>query len=616
MSLSPLQIVGGSAVWKVGAIMSDNDRILLDANFKNWLEGRGAGLTKSIAPFTYYVLEQFLKPYDPNDDDIAYGITDGPNDGGVDAIYFLINRSTFVQDDTNVDSRSITKIRIIIIQLKGAEEGFKYNEILKLHAFTDDLLSLTKPAAAMAFKYHAHLIQIMDTIKTQYLKAAGGFPTVNVDYYYSTRMPDATPDTKATDAARRVTFKARELLTNATCAFNFVNGKALLAELAKRRSRSRAIMFSETPMQAKDGYVGLVKLPDYKSFISDGDELAEHIFEANVRGFQQDTTVNKEIRASLLKPGAANFWLLNNGITIIAESAAGAGHLKYELMDPQVVNGLQTSREIFNYFKENRPSADERAILVRVLPTTDDVVRDTVVKATNSQNKMDAASLRAFDPIHHGIEDVFKRHGLFYDRRKGYYKDKGCAVNKIVSVMEVLKATVAIVLQRPNDARARSGDYINDDDRYKSVFGQDVLPLLAFVKCVHIMRAVEAFLDDVNIESGDKWNIKFYIAAGVAREITDELDPSPERIAALDADKITVAVLDAIYRRVLKTYRTLGGTDTVAKGPELAKRLHRSDARRRYRAARLRSGRSSLPPLPPALSRRVRTARRRSRRGR
>jgi hypothetical protein len=262
-------------------------------------------------------------------------------------------------------------------------------------------------------------------------------------------------------------------------------------------------------------------------------------------------------------------------------------------MDPQIVNGLQTSREIFNYFADRGGTTnEERSILVRVLPTTDEVVRDSVVKATNSQNKMDPASLRAFDQVHHRIEDVFKQHGLYYDRRKGYYKDKGKPANKIVSVMEVLKAIVAIVLQRPGDSRARSGDYIKDDDSYASVFGiedhpETHLPLDTYVKAVHIMRLTEDFLDKLpDVERGDQWNVKFHLAAALGREVTRELTPTPGSIASADLDGITDDLIATVYRRVARTYRTLGGTDTVAKGSELTRRLKNSDSMRWSRARR------------------------------
>ena len=71
--------------------MSANDVVVLKANFNDWKQ-RAAGL-RGIDPWLYYTVEQFIKPYALDDDEIEYGITDGSNDGGADAIYF--GSSTF-----------------------------------------------------------------------------------------------------------------------------------------------------------------------------------------------------------------------------------------------------------------------------------------------------------------------------------------------------------------------------------------------------------------------------------------------------------------------------------------------------------------------------------------
>lgn len=74
--------------------------------------------------------------------------------------------------------------------------------------------------------------------------------------------------------------------------------------------------------------------------------------------------------------------------------------------DPQVVNGLQTSREIFRYYQEQLKLGKEPSwfgqwsVLVKVIRVADDVMRDAIIKATNSQNSMNSASLRATDEIY------------------------------------------------------------------------------------------------------------------------------------------------------------------------------------------------------------------------
>jgi len=562
----------------LGSSMSQNDLIHLESNFKNWQEGRGAELT-DVDPYVYYCAEQFLKPFDLNDEEIAYGIVDGGNDGGIDTIYFIVNRDMLVRDDTDVDPKTVTRVRLLMMQMKNSG-GFSPIEIDKLFFFTDDLLDLSKPASSFAAKYNKRLLEIMHTFKQQYLRVAGRFPSVSVDYYYITRGDEVKPDAKCKESVDRVQDKVREHLNKATSTFHFINAQALLEQVMKRPPTARPLVWAEAPLQLAEGYIGTVKLRDFYAFLKDDDgDLADRIFESNVRGFQQETPVNIQIGASLRADAPPNFWLLNNGITIIAESVSNAGHKRLSLEDPQIVNGLQTSREIFSYFSDQKPGVEDRSILIKVIETKDAVVSDAVIKATNSQNKMPAASLRATDPIHHQIEDLFKQYGFYYDRRKGYYKDKGKPASKIISVIGLLQAVVSIVLQRPDDARARPSDYINQDTKYELVFGLNSIPLGVYLACIQIVRRVEEFLRTTDLEAGDKRNLKYYIAFYAVCRLTGTREPTIEQIQKIDLEKIDDALLAQSLKVVKEKYQRLGADDSAAKGSDFLRQLRTRMAR-------------------------------------
>src|SRR5438105_3087911 len=103
------------------ASMAANDVIALNANFATWQSERMPGLT-GVDPFEYYCVEQFLKPFVVSDDEILSGLVSGGGDGGADAVYFFVNRR-LVQEDTDLDSRGVHKIHILVIQVKESE-GF------------------------------------------------------------------------------------------------------------------------------------------------------------------------------------------------------------------------------------------------------------------------------------------------------------------------------------------------------------------------------------------------------------------------------------------------------------------------------------------------------------
>ncbi len=257
--------------------------------------------------------------------------------------------------------------------------------------------------------------------------------------------------------------------------------------------------------------------------------------------------------------------------------------------DPQIVNGLQTSRVIFDYFTKNKSAVDERTVLVRVIQAADQAIQDKIIRATNSQNKMAPASLRMTDPIHRDIEELFKKADLFYDRRKGFYRDQGKPIRKIISVNAVAQAIIAILLQRPDDARARPGDYFKDDDKYDSIFANNKIPLTAYLTCVKIVRVVEQYLEGRDVPSWHDKNVKFYVAALVAQEITGLEFPVSSKLP--DSSRIEIKMLDECFRRVWLAYTKLGQyaeADLVARGPSLLKRIHAQSKRRRNAKAKTR----------------------------
>ena len=65
---------------------------------------------------------------------------------------------------------------------------------------------------------------------------------------------------------------------------------------------------------------------------------------------------------------------------------------------------------------------ESRNVLVRIIVPESEEARDNIIFATNNQTNIPKSSLRVTDTIHLQIEMYFKSRGLYYDRRKNYYK--------------------------------------------------------------------------------------------------------------------------------------------------------------------------------------------------
>ena len=91
--------------------------------------------------FEYFCAETILKRFGLTFDEIDKGVVDGKNDGGIDSVYFFVNRS-LVAIDTEMDTfKSPVEIELYIIQSK-LEGGFSETAMAKLIASIPELIKL------------------------------------------------------------------------------------------------------------------------------------------------------------------------------------------------------------------------------------------------------------------------------------------------------------------------------------------------------------------------------------------------------------------------------------------------------------------------------------------
>lgn len=296
--------------------------------------------------------------------------------------------------------------------------------------------------------------------------------------------------------------------------------------------------------------------------------LRRTIFEANVRDYQGRTEVNEAIQSSLQERNE-DFWWLNNGVTVIASRASQSGKT-LTIEDPQIVNGLQTSTEVHNYFSKFNTDGDDRSILVRVVVPDEDAARDRIIKATNSQTTVQLASLRATDKVHRDIEEFLRPRGLYYDRRKNYYKNEGKPRDHIIGIPYLAQAVMAVLLGRPDTARARPSSLLKGDDDYARVFSLEY-PIQLYHVCAVVMRGTEAHMRGSSnpVPAKDRNNLRFYVAMLMPRLTLEKWELSPETLADLDLSLVDEQCYDDARTLVAKLYEELGGDDQVAKGASL-----------------------------------------------
>ena len=548
--------------------MAKNDRIILDEILKQRQAEIDPGATASEF-FELFTAEQVLKDSDLSYDEIDSGLVGDGGDGGIDAIYVLVNGELVQEDPDYSHLKKNIVLDLVIVQAKTSA-GFQETPVERFMTVSEDILDLSKAPTTLGSTYNESLVEAIACFRTVHNQLAAKFPLFRVRYYYASK--GEAPDANVKKKVEKLRAVVHRHFPSSEFSFTFLGASELLTLARRAPQTTYTLPLAENPISSAGqvGFVCLVRLRDYFTFISDSSgALRRNMFEANVRDYQGRTVVNDDIQHSLQEPHQEDFWWLNNGITVLASKASQSGKT-LTIEDPQVVNGLQSSTEVFNYCKKFNTENDDRKLLVRVIVPSEAESRDRIIKATNSQTAVQQASLRATDKVHRDIEEYFRPRGLFYDRRKNYYKNDGKPRDKIVGIPHLAQAAMAILLQRPDTARARPSSLLKKDEDYSKVYS-DSHPIKMYYTCAEIMRRVEDHLrlPTTGLTTKDRNNLRFYVAMYSAAKVIGKVAPSSGELADVDLSKFDGVLLQQSTTLVQAEYKALGGTDQVAKGSQL-----------------------------------------------
>ena len=550
--------------------MANNDQIILDQILEQQRAQRSPSASKASF-FESYVVEQVLKDADLSDEEVESGLVGDGGDGGIDGIYIFAN-GDLVREDFDVSTlKKNISVEVVIIQSKTSA-GFDEEALNRFVAVTNDLFDLSKTIESFKTVYNEGVRSAVANFRSVYKELAARFPSLHFRYVYASRGDAKSVHPNVARKTETLKNAVAKLFSAAQFTFDFLGASDLLA-LARRQPITTFDLLVSESISAQGGYVALVKLGEFARFIRDDHgALRKNIFEANVRDYQGTTQVNEEIQKSLNAKGQENFWWLNNGVTIIAAKAVQSGKA-ITIEDPQVVNGLQTSTEIFKYFSTANTEGDEREVMVRIIVPGKAESSDRIIKATNSQTSIPQASLRATDKVHRDIEEYLEPFGLFYDRRKNMHKNEGRSTEQIIGIPLIAQAIMSISMQRPDDARARPSSLLKRDEDYAKIFSPDH-PIELYLVAGKLIKAVQSYLRaKEDLQPKDKNNLLFYAVMYAACRLTGKASPSTKDLAKIKPEDIRSGVIEESVKAVQADYNALGASDVVAKGSGLLTKL-------------------------------------------
>lgn len=549
--------------------MSKNAQILLENLIEQ--EFRNNDNYSNISEyFEFFSASQILKNQGLSDDEVDNGIVGKGLDGGCDSIYLFLNNLLITPDVVeHISAPKDSILEMIIIQSKKTT-SFGEDAVMKWKTISGNLLDLSKTTTDFTARYSADILEAFTTFRDTYTRLITSRVKLKFRFYYATLASELHPNVIQQSEELKDTIKG--LFPNAVVEVTFVDSDTLF-EMYNAVIENRVnLKFADIPISPNQkNYVALVDLKSYFNFIvNDEGDVRKSFFDSNVRDYQGKNNVNSSISETLHRADDNDFWWLNNGVTVLASEATLVNNRELQIVNPEIVNGLQTSMEIYNYFSENREAleSEKRSILLRIIVPDNEESRDQIIFATNNQTNIPKATLRVTDPIHLQIEMYFKSRGLFYDRRKNYYKNQGHKPAEIVGVSFLAQCLITIFLKKPDYARARPSTLLNDEKTYNELYEKNN-DLEVFYRVALLGKKIQKNVrSGSDYSSAEKSDILYYVLYAVIADVLGKRNITPADIKNLDMDSVTDTLIEDIRNRVYEIYKQHGGNGRVAKSAE------------------------------------------------
>lgn len=202
-----------------------------------------------------------------------------------------------------------------------------------------------------------------------------------------------------------------------------------------------------------NAYYGQVAASDVAGWYAD---YQSRLFAPNIRMFLGPTEVNSTI-VDTLASTPQNFWYFNNGVTALCRTISKkpiGGATKetglFECRDLRVVNGAQTVGAIAAASRKAESSVAEARVTIRIV-SLDECPPDferQITRYNNTQNRIDRRDFVALDEQQERLRGELQLEGVQY-----VYKS-GDAVGSAAAGFDLSEATVARACRQPDSSLA------------------------------------------------------------------------------------------------------------------------------------------------------------------
>lgn len=552
--------------------------------------------------FLLFSTYQICKKHNLDENMLIDCVVDGGGDGGLDSIVALVDKKyIYSLDEFNEYAEQInenSRIDLYFIQAKETN-GIKETAFMKIKDVFEKLLVSNSITEGLRIQYNQVLIEKFELINEIIIKSSPKTNNIyiNVAYAYTGNL-----DKDSISIGTKNQINSIKKLVSDTTYINEANisvdifDSNKLINIANKSIQKDYIIKYKTIFKmnyrsdSENGFVMNMSIKDYYNLITQDNEIIDALFEGNIRDFEGQTVeVNKNIKNTLEEVYDADFWWLNNGITMIVDSYTPLPNDSAKVVNPIIVNGLQTSYTIFNYFKENidKLENEDRNILLKIVNTDSINISDMIISSTNRQNAVKPAQLKATDPIQKDIEQLLLKNGIYYERRKNYYKNRGIDKHKIVTLENLAQYLESIYYGNCSGARNNPTTLLKSEKLYNKLFNNSINPNIYTItsevalKTLECLRKIKKNNDDIfNKKHSVSLDIfKFYIMRMIVLCLCD--NNISENYLEIDLEKIdydlTVNIINKLESIVSDIKDDNDNIINISKSKELDNKINSED---------------------------------------
>ncbi len=452
--------------------------------------------------------------------------TGGGDDLGIDGIAVIAN-GTLVTDLDEIEDLAATnkylEVDLVFCQAKSGG-SFSGSDISNFFFGVKDFFS-----ASPALPRNEEIAEKEALTKGIYKKSAlfkRGNPFIRMFYATTGKWQD---DAKLLARIENEKDALLELNIFRGVEFEPIDARRLQRLYASAKNRlSRSVEFtSKVTLPSLPGiqesYLGFLPAEQYLKLITDDSgNIIRGLFYDNVRDFQGDNSVNQEMDETLKSPAQQLFVLMNNGVTIVADSIGKTGDT-FTIEDYQIVNGCQTSHVLFNNMANLSKPVH---IPVKLIVSQDSDVKNRIIKATNRQTPVKTEELTALTDFQKALEDYYAAVSgdcqLHYERRSQQYRSAtGIEKIRIVSISNQIRSFASMFLGLPHQASRYYGTLLKGIESKIFVSGH---PLIAYYASALALYRFEAFIRKKQLKSKYR-PFKYHLLAIARMQIAGDAMP-------------------------------------------------------------------------------------------